>query len=158
VENEVCVFPTSFAQQRMWFLDQWVPGSPMYIIPLAVRLAGHLRVAALEHSLNEIVRRHEALRTTFSVMDGQPVQVILPHLSLSRPVVDRRALPGAEREPEVRRLAPAEARQPFDLTQGPLLRATLLRLGEHEHVLLLTLHHIVADGWSIGILFRELAA
>jgi amino acid adenylation domain-containing protein len=158
MEKEVFVFPTSFAQQRMWFLDQWVPGSPVYIIPLAVRLAGHLRVAALEHSLNEIVRRHEALRTTFSVMDGQPVQVITPQLSLSLPVIDLRALPETERETEVRRLATAEAQQPFDLTQGPLLRATLLRLGEHEQVLLLTLHHIVADGWSIGILLRELVA
>src|SRR3954468_4501228 len=96
MEKEVFVFPTSFAQQRMWFLDQWVPGSPVYIIPLAVRLAGHLRVAALEHSLNEIVRRHEALRTTFSVMDGQPVQVITPQLSLSLPVIDLRALPETE--------------------------------------------------------------
>jgi amino acid adenylation domain-containing protein len=118
-----------------------------------------LQVAALEHSLNEIVHRHEALRTTFvSSEDGQPLQAITPTLHLPLPLVDLQALPETQREAEVLRLATAEVRQPFNLAQGPLLRAKMLRLGREEHVLLLTLHHIIADGWSRGVIFRELAA
>ncbi|MBV9124651.1 MAG: amino acid adenylation domain-containing protein, partial [Planctomycetes bacterium] len=150
--------PLSFAQQRLWFLDQLEPGHPFYNIPAALRLTGALDVTALERSLAEIVRRHEVLRTTFAVEDGRPVQAIAPELTLSLPVVDLSGLPAAECESEVRRLAWEEAQRPFDLTRGPLERVTLLRLGDREHVLLLTLHHIVADGWSIGICLRELAA
>jgi amino acid adenylation domain-containing protein len=114
-------------------------------------------VTALEQSLNEIVRRHESLRTTFSTVEAQPVQIIVPPLAMTLPIVDLREIPEAKRAVEARRLALEEARQPFDLAQGPLLRATLLRLYEEEYVLLLTMHHIVSDGWSMGVLYRELA-
>ena len=147
----------SFAQQRLWFFDQLEPGLSAYNIPAAVRLKGPLNLAALEQSLNEIVKRHESLRTTFGQVDGRPTQVIAPTLTIKLPVVDLRKLPASERETEVRRLATAEAQLPFDLSQGPLLRGTVLRLDDEEHVGLLTMHHIVSDGWSTGILIREMA-
>ena len=156
--EDVFVFPMSFAQQRLWFLDQLEPGNSVYNIPAAMCLRGALNGAALEQSLNEIVRRHEALRTTFSVMEGQPVQVIAPGLALTLPVVDLGNLLETEREAEAQRLTIEEAQRPFDLAQGPLLRTTLLRLDKEEHILLLTMHHIVSDGWSMGVLFRELSA
>ncbi|MFB3092706.1 MAG: condensation domain-containing protein, partial [Dehalococcoidia bacterium] len=147
--------PLSFAQQRLWFLEQWEPNSSIYNVPVALRLTGPLNVAALEQSLNEISRRHEALRTTFSVVDGQPAQVIAPKLNLTLPVLDLRELTEIERDAEVQRLVVEEAQAPFDLAQGPLLRASLLRLGQEEHVLMLTMHHVVSDGWSLNVLFRE---
>ena len=147
----------SFAQQRLWFFDQLEPGLSAYNIPAAVRLKGPLNLAALEQSLNEIVKRHESLRTTFGKVDGRPTQVIAPTLTIKLPVVDLRKLPASERETEVRRLVTTEAQRPFDLSQGPLVRGTVLRLGDEEHVGLLTMHHIVSDGWSTGILVRELA-
>ena len=150
--------PLSFAQQRLWFIDQLEPGNTVYNFPAAVRLKGLLNMVALRKSLNEIVKRHEVLRTTFAIVDGRPVQVIAPVLTLTLPIVDLRELPETDREPEVQRLVTTEAQWPFDLTEGPLVRATLLRLGENEHVGLLTMHHIVSDGWSTGILIRELAA
>ncbi len=149
--------PLSFAQQRLWFIDQLDPGNSVYNFPAAVRLKGPLNVVALKQSLNEIVRRHETLRTTFAIVDGRPVQIIAPALTLTLPIVDLRELPETEREAEVQRLATNEAQRPFDLAQGPLVRATVLRLGENEHVGLLTMHHIVSDGWSTGILIREMA-
>ncbi|HVB55147.1 MAG TPA: amino acid adenylation domain-containing protein [Candidatus Acidoferrales bacterium] len=149
--------PLSFAQQRLWFIDQLEPGNSVYNFPAAVRLKGPLNMLALRQSLNEIVKRHEALRTTFSIVDGRPVQVIAPSLTLTVPIVDLRELPETERETEVQRLVTTEAQRPFDLAEGPLVRATLLRLGENEHVGLLTMHHIVSDGWSTGILIREMA-
>ena len=158
MKNEVFVFPTSFAQQRLWFVHQWEPGTPLYNIPCSFRLTGRLDVAALEQSFNELVRRHESLRTSFSDVDGQPVQVITPSLTVTLLVVDLSSIPGAEHESEALRLATEEARRPFDLTQVPLLRASVLQMAEQEHVLLLTLHHIVSDGWSMGVLFRELSA
>ncbi len=150
--------PLSFAQQRLWFIDQLDPGNSVYNFPVAVRLKGSLNLAALEQSLNEIVRRHEALRTTFSTVDGQPIQVIAPRLTIGLPVIDLRELSEAERENEVQRLVVEEARRPFDLAKGPLLRASVLQLAEDEQVGLLTMHHIVSDGWSAGILVREMAA
>ncbi len=150
--------PLSFAQQRLWFIDQLDPGNSVYNFPVAVRLKGALNLAALEESLSEIVRRHEALRTTFSMVDGQPAQVIASRLMITLPVVDLRALSEVEREAEVQRLVVEEARHPFDLARGPLLRARVLRLAEDEQVGLLTMHHIVSDGWSAGILIREMAA
>jgi amino acid adenylation domain-containing protein len=150
--------PLSFAQSRLWFLDQFLPGSPFYNVPAAVRLTGELDVAALAQVLNEIVRRHETLRTTFAVVDGQPVQVIAPALPFNMPLVELGEVPEPLREARVRKLVRAEAQRPFDLGRGPLFRVTLLRLGREEHVVLLTLHHIVADGWSMGVLIRELAA
>ena len=150
--------PLSFAQQRLWFIDQLDPGNSVYNFPVAVRLKGSLNLAALEQSLNEIVRRHEALRTTFTIVDGQPSQAIAPKLSVSLLIVDLRELPDGERENEVQRLVVEEARRPFDLAQGPLLRASVLQLSDEEQVGLLTMHHIVSDGWSTGILIREMAA
>ncbi|MBV8887999.1 MAG: amino acid adenylation domain-containing protein [Chroococcidiopsidaceae cyanobacterium CP_BM_RX_35] len=154
--QEVFVFPVSFAQQRLWFLEQLVPGNPFYNVPTAVLLTGSLNVAALEQTFNEIVRRHEALRTTFRIVEGEPVQVIAPSWHLPLSLVDLQELPEAEREAEVQRLLTAEFQQPFELSQGSLLRIKLLQLGEAEHVLMLTMHHIVADGWSAGVLLREL--
>jgi amino acid adenylation domain-containing protein len=150
--------PLSFAQQRLWFLDQLVPGNPFYNIPAVLRIRAPLDAAVLERSLNEIVRRHEILRTTFVPVNGEPVQVVAPALRLALPLVDLRDRPAAEREAEAGRLATAEARRLFDIAQGPLLRATLLRLDAADHVLLLTMHHIVSDGWSMGLLLRELTA
>ncbi len=159
--------PLSFAQQRLWFLDQLEPESPFYNNPSAVRLTGPLDVAAFEQALNEIVRRHEGLRTSFATVDGRPVQVIAPvgalvgagavH-ELPLHLVDLRHLLAPEREAEAQRIAVEEIRRPFDLARGPLLRAKLLRLEDQEHIALLTIHHIVSDGWSIGVFVRELAA
>ena len=148
--------PLSFAQQRLWFIDQLEPDSPRYNVPAALCLSGTLDVAALEQSLNAVVQRHEALRTTFAAVQGRAVQVIAPSLNVPLPVADLGVLTQAERAAEAQRLAQAEARQPFDLARGPLLRARLLRLGEQEHWLLLTMHHIVSDGWSMGVLQSEL--
>jgi amino acid adenylation domain-containing protein len=150
--------PLSFAQERLWFLHQLAPHGPVYNIPAALRLTGALDVAALERSLAEIVRRHEALRTTFAVADGQPVQVINPARSVPLPVTELCHLPEGQRQAEARRRTTEEARRAFDLEQGPLLRTTLLRLDDEEHLLLVLLHHIVADGWSLGVLVRELGA
>ncbi|HYH47265.1 MAG TPA: amino acid adenylation domain-containing protein, partial [Thermoanaerobaculia bacterium] len=152
--------PLSFAQERLWFLDQLEPGSAVYNIPGGLRLRGHLDPAALEAALHAIVRRHEALRTAFPSLDGQPVQVIFDDAELALPVLDLMALPAAAREAQLSALARAEANRPFSLTQSLLLRALLVRLGKdpraQEHALLITLHHIVSDGWSLGVLVREL--
>ncbi|MCG8349645.1 MAG: amino acid adenylation domain-containing protein, partial [Chloroflexales bacterium] len=150
--------PLSFAQQRLWFLDQLEANSPLYNNTSALRLAGTLDRVALERSLNEIVRRHEALRTTFANESGRPVQVIHPELALDLPLIDLRHLPRAECEAEALRLANEAAHLPFDLARGPLLRVTLLRLADEEHIALLTVHHIISDGWSVGVFIREIAA
>jgi aspartate racemase len=150
--------PLSFAQQRLWFIDQLEPGSALYNVPKAFRFRGALDVASLERSLNEIVRRHEVLRTTFSAVDGRPVQKISPSLTVALPVADFTDRLGSEREDEALGLINEEARRPFDLAVGPLLRAFLVRLAAEDHILLLTLHHVVSDGWSMGILNRELSA
>jgi amino acid adenylation domain-containing protein len=150
--------PLSFAQQRIWFLDQLQPHSGFYNIPSALRLRGVLDSEALERSLNEIVRRHEALRTIFPNRDGEPVQIILNDLQLRLSVLDLSTLADAEREARLRELVAVEAAQPFALDRAPLLRASLLQLAADEHVLLLTTHHIVSDGWSMGVLVQELTA
>ncbi|MCA1612832.1 MAG: condensation domain-containing protein [Acidobacteria bacterium] len=149
--------PLSFAQQRLWFIDQLEPGSTVYNVPAAVRLVGPLDVPALRRTLVEVVGRHEVLRTTFAAADGRPLQVVAPAAELPLPLRDLSALPEAERKAEAHRLAAEEARLPFDLSAGPMLRAGLLRLGASEHVLLLTMHHIVSDGWSQSVLVREMA-
>ena len=149
--------PLSFSQQRLWFLDQYEPGSSVYNIPSAVRFTQALDVSALEQSLQELVNRHEALRTTFSMVEGEAVQVIAPTLKLALPVVDLSETPEAEREEQAHRLAQEEARRPFDLSRGPLFRARLLQLGKEDHVLSMTLHHIVSDGWSMGVMYHELS-
>lgn len=148
----------SFAQQRLWFLDQLEPGTPLYNITEAFRLLGPLDVAALDKSVNEIVQRHEALRTTFSSAGGIGLQVIAPSLNISLFVLDLAENVRNDPEGEARTLAREEAERPFDLGRGPLLRATLLRLAHEDHVLLLTMHHIVSDGWSMAIFLRELTA
>jgi amino acid adenylation domain-containing protein len=148
--------PLSYAQQRLWFLEELEPGNRAYILPKFLCLTGHLDVAAFEQSLNEIVRRHGALRTTFAAVDGRPFQVISPYQPLHLPVVDLAGLPEAERSAQAQHLASEESQRPFDLRRGPLLRAILLRLSEAEHILLLTIHHLVFDGWSEGVFRREL--
>ncbi|MEH2222132.1 condensation domain-containing protein [Nostoc sp.] len=151
------LFPLSFAQQRLWFIDQLQPGNSAYNISQPMRLIGCLNVAALEQSFHEVVRRHEVLRTTFTVVDGQPLQVIATSLSFKLVVIDLQELSQKQRETDVLRLASEEAQEPFDLTKGPLFRVTLLQLAAAEYILLLTMHHIVADGWAIGVLIHEIA-
>ncbi len=149
-------FPLSFAQQRLWFLDRLMPGEALYNIPGGVRLRGSLDVTMLARSLAAIVDRHEVLRTAFIEIEGEPVQVPLPEVGIPLPLVDLSALPPAEREREARRRGADHARVPFALGNPPLLRLSLLRLEERDHLLLLVIHHIVADGWSMGVWVREL--
>ncbi|HEV7515038.1 MAG TPA: amino acid adenylation domain-containing protein, partial [Thermoanaerobaculia bacterium] len=150
--------PLSFAQQRLWFIDQLEPGSPAYNIPAAFRLSGRLDRAALAASLAEIVRRHETLRTTFATVSGRPVPCLAPAVAADLQKIDLGALPEETRSREERRLAREEARRPFDLARGPLFRAALLQGASEAHAVLVTLHHIVSDGWSTGVLVRELGA
>jgi acyl carrier protein len=150
--------PLSFAQQRLWFLDQLQAGGAAYNIATALRLTGSLNLAALAMGWAALVHRHEALRTTFPTVHGAAVQMIADSQAVPLPLIDLQALAAAEQIAAVQHLAEAEAQRPFALAQGPLLRLTLVRLGKAEHVLLVTLHHIVADGWSMGIMIREVAA
>jgi glycosyltransferase involved in cell wall biosynthesis/NRPS condensation-like uncharacterized protein/alpha-ketoglutarate-dependent taurine dioxygenase len=151
--------PLSFAQQRLWFIDQLEPGQSHFNLPAVIRLTGRLNIKALESTLNEVVRRHEVLRTHFPVGDDeQPMQIISPPSLMSLPVTDLSHISEAAREQEAQRLIGAEAERAFNLAEGPMLRASLLRLREEEHIALLTMHHIVSDGWSTGILIREVAA
>jgi len=150
--------PLSFSQEGLWFAHRMDPESPAYNIPMAARVNGPLNIDALEQAVNEMVRRHEVFRAICEDVDGQPRQFIVPILSVKLPVVDLRALKRAEQEAELMKLAIAEARAPFDFARGPLLRGSLLYLGSEEYVLLLTTHHLVADGWSMQIFYRELSA
>ncbi|MBD6618564.1 amino acid adenylation domain-containing protein [Komarekiella sp. 'clone 1'] len=149
--------PLSFAQQRLWFLDQLEPNNSFYNIAAAVRLEGQLNIGALEQSFNEIISRHEALRTNFQTIEGQAIAVISEAISLILPIFDISELPLNLQEAEVKKQASQEAQKPFDLKGDLLLRVKLLRLNQQEHIILLTIHHIVSDGWSIDILVRELA-
>lgn len=150
--------PLSFTQQRLWFLHQLEEsGSAFYSEPTFLQMLGSLNVVALEQSLNEIVRRHESLRTTFETVEGQPMQVIAPGLTLTLRVVNLCHLPETEQQAQVQRLAIEEIQQPFDLEQAPLLRVKLLQLNDQEHLLLFIIHHIISDGWSLRVLIRELA-
>ncbi|MBD2041488.1 non-ribosomal peptide synthetase [Microcoleus sp. FACHB-672] len=155
-QEEVFVFPASFAQQRLWFLHRLVPGNPFYNVGCALRLTGTLNLAALEETFNEIVRRHETLRTTFIAIEGQPMQAIAPCLKVSIAIAHLQHLPAAERATAARRRVKAEFERPFNLKAGPLIRVTLLQMDAAESLLLLNLHHIVADGWSMGVLIREI--
>ncbi|AUX42315.1 peptide synthetase [Sorangium cellulosum] len=151
--------PMSFAQERLWFLQQLEPGSPAYNMAAAVRLSGALDHAALQGCLREVVRRHEALRATFATdAEGRGVQRIAPDVALRLPLVDLSGMPEAEREGALARLAREEAERPFDLAEGPLVRGALVRLGATEHVWLLGMHHIVSDDWSVGVFVREVSA
>ncbi|AHG93598.1 amino acid adenylation domain protein (plasmid) [Gemmatirosa kalamazoonensis] len=155
-DGDTPVLPTSFQQQRFWILDQIDAESAAYTLPVALRLTGALDAAKLEHALNAVVARHEALRTVFALRDDAPAQVILPTLRVPLPVTDLRALAPEARDARVAAESSAHANAPFDLAAGPLVRAALLRTADDEHVLLLTLHHIVADGWSMGVLLDEI--
>ena len=150
-------FPLTFAQQRLWFLDQLEPGNTAYNIISALRMAGPLDTGAMERAVADLLRRHEPLRTVFRTAAGQPVQVVLPFLEPRIPVEPVDAAEG-ERKPAALRIVAEEQARPFDLAKGPLFRARMLRLGEDDHVLVLAMHHIVTDGWSIGVLYRELCA
>jgi thioesterase domain-containing protein len=156
--EDVFVFPATAAQRRFWLLDQLVPGGNSALnMPLAARLTGRLDREALTRALNEIVRRHEILRTSFQCERGQLRQIIAPALTLPVPLVDVRDFPAAERERLPEHLLGEEAQRPFDLARGPAMRAQLVRIATDEHLLLITVHHIVTDGWSNGVLVRELA-
>ncbi|HEY6785627.1 MAG TPA: FkbM family methyltransferase, partial [Gemmatimonadales bacterium] len=147
-------FALSFAQEQLWFLGQLAPGSPAYNIVDVIRLASY-DAAALHRALAEVVRRHEALRTIVCERDGHPVQVVLPEIDLAVPEVDLTALPAPEREREWTRVVREEGRKPFDLSRAPLFRATVVHVSPHEHRLLLTIHHIVADEWSMELIQQE---
>ncbi|HEX8145820.1 MAG TPA: amino acid adenylation domain-containing protein, partial [Pyrinomonadaceae bacterium] len=151
--------PLSFAQQRLWFLNQLDGAdSAAYNVPTALRLSGRLDLDALERTIGEVVRRHEVLRTTFPLVDGQPRQRISEPRPVRLAVADLTDLPQPEREREAERLIAEEARRPFDLAEGPPLRASVLRLDADAYVLMLTMHHVVCDGWSMGVLVKEVGA
>jgi amino acid adenylation domain-containing protein len=149
-------FPLTFAQQRLWYLNQLVPNRFVYNMPVALRLTGKLDVDALEQSLNEFIRRHSALRTSFRVEGAEPVQTVTPVLRLILSRMDMRALPETEQEERVEHLAIQELHRAFDLSQSPLLRVNLFQLGEEKHVLLLIMHHIISDSWSLKVFLHEL--
>jgi len=149
--------PLSFAQQRLWFLDQMEPGNPYYNMPAALRLSGEVRVSALEGAFSEIRRRHEVLQAGYVLQDGQPVQIPMQHNDVTVHFVDLSSLDEAVREAHVRRLAAMDARRPFDLSTGEVLRVTLLKHGATSHTILFAMHHIVSDGWSLAIVVRELS-
>ncbi|MEA2603268.1 MAG: hypothetical protein QOF89_4260 [Acidobacteriota bacterium] len=155
-ERAARAFPLTFAQQRLWFLDRLDPGSHANNIFRAVTWSGALDAGALRRALAEVVRRHEALRTCFPEVDGEPRQKVAPAADFPLPVEDLGSLPPAEGRRRARELAEAESRRGFDLARGPLFRARLVRLAADEHVLFLTLHHMVSDGWSMGLLFHEM--
>ena len=150
------VLPLSFAQQRLWFLDQLEPMSTAYNVPAVVRLHGPFNPEVFTKAVEEVMRRHESLRTRFVTERGRARQEISAATELEVPIIDLRSYERVDQEDEVRRLATVEVRKPFDLTVGPLVRLTVLQLSENEHVLMLTMHHIVSDGWSMGVLMREL--
>jgi len=150
--------PLSFAQERFWFLEQLSPGTPFHNIPIALRMKGALDIEVLRRALDEIVRRHEILRASFVLHNGQPAQIIAPRLDVPLPVESLDRLSESNREAQLEHLVTEEARRPFDLMKEPLLRLRLFQISETDHVLSLTVHHIIADGWSMGILSRELAA
>jgi amino acid adenylation domain-containing protein len=149
--------PLSFSQQRLWFLDQLTPANAAYHVPSTLRLSGPLNLAGLKQAFSEIMRRHEVLRTTFAIVAGQPVQVVSPTFDSLLPTIDLQGLNHTEQEACTLKLATQHAMAPFDLSRGPLLRTSLLRINEQEHILLAAMHHIVSDGWSLGLLIREVA-
>ena len=150
--------PVSFAQQRLWFIDQLEGQSAIYNIYRMLHLSGQLNLKTLEQAFQVIVERHETLRTSFQVVKDSPVQVLVPELSFTLPVIDLQSLPIDEQSAQVQKLVKQEAQKPFDLTEAPLLRVTLLHLDEKSHILVLIIHHIISDGWSMGVLIRELSS
>src|SRR5688572_5727442 len=152
------VLPLSYAQQRLWILDRLNTDGSAYHIPVVFRLQGTLDVEALRRSINEIVKRHEALRTIFTAVDGEPQQTILPELEIVIPMVDVSHLVPGEREAELERIAAENSHQSFDLARGPMLRAVIVKVDDEDHALCLTLHHIISDGWSSGVFVQEFAS
>lgn len=151
--------PLSFAQRRLWFLDQLEPGNPLYNVASVARVEGELNYEALEKSLNEIARRHESLRTTFSNLDNEPAQAIAPEVEIKLQILDASHLGDLTAcEDEARRLASEEIQKPFDLARGPLLRALAIRMGGRDHALIVNMHHIISDRWSLAVLTQELGA
>src|SRR5262249_50012334 len=146
----------SFAQRQMWVIDQMTPGNPAYNVPVGYRIKGALDVTALEDSVNEIIKRHEVLRTTFAVKDGEPLQFIHPTLTIKTHITELDHLPAEEREDRLQALASEESVRSFELSRLPLIRVSLFKLGEAENVVIINLHHIVADGLSIGLMLDEL--
>ena len=143
--------PLSFAQERIWFFDQLEPGSAAYNLPSAITIHGELDIPQLEEAFNRIIERHEILRTVFPSQDGQPQQEILNHLDFKLERMDVRGGEGKARE-----ICQTEATMPFDLARGPLIRGKVIRVDEDEHILMLNMHHIISDGWSMGVLIKEL--
>ncbi|MCD4691423.1 MAG: amino acid adenylation domain-containing protein, partial [Calditrichales bacterium] len=154
--STVKTFPVSYAQQRLWFLDQFEPGSPYYNIPIALRLKGPFNLDLFKKTIQHIVNRHESLRTTFISKNGKPLQALTPVLTLQIPVEDISHLPTKEREDKTIELATQEARKPFNLEKGPLMRVSVIKVSDTGHVILSTMHHIISDGWSIGVLVTEI--
>lgn len=152
------VFPVSFAQERLWFINQLDPNSSTYNVPATLRLSGPVNAAALHQAIRRLAERHESFRTTFTMVDGEPVQVIASMSSVELRQLDLTHLPPADREAIASELAMEEAERPFDLSSDALLRATLVKLGDDDHLLLLTTHHIVTDLWSLTVLFRDFSA
>ena len=150
--------PLSFAQQRMWFLDQLKPGSSAYHIPMAVRFTGAINRNVLELCFREIIRRHESLRTNFVEINGEATQVIHAERELPMPLIDMQGLTENEREAQLIRLLQEETDKPFDLSQDMLIRTALVQISAEEHVLVMVMHHIISDAWSIGVFTKELAA
>ena len=148
--------PLSPAQERIWFLEQLHPGMRAYNEGEAVRLRGKLDIELLEQALNVVIERHEVLRTLVQVVDGQPIQVIQDSWPIPVERIDLSGLPVQQFDAEIDRLVTEQLRRPFDLTATPGIRGTVLRLDEDDHVFIMMMHHIVCDGWSIGIIYREL--
>lgn len=156
--RDVNRFPLSYGQQRLWLLDQVNPDNAGFVESLPLRLKGEINIRLLHRCFNEIVRRHEALRTTFTDTDGKAAQVVSESLVLPMPIINLAALPEAGRAAKAHSLTVEEGQRPFNLSTGPLIRITLLKLAEREHQLLLTMHHIISDAWSLGVILRELTA
>ncbi|MCU7516048.1 MAG: amino acid adenylation domain-containing protein [Ignavibacteria bacterium] len=156
--EEVYVFPASYAQQRLWFLDQFEPGSPYYNIPSAMRIKGKFNIAAFKSAIEEIARRHESLRTNFSTVEGKPVQVISKGVKVPFDIIDLKSLAEAEKGPEVSRLLTEKAKHSFNLSSEPLIRITVLEIAPEDHVVMVVMHHIISDGWSMGVLVQEMSA
>src|SRR6478736_6613387 len=155
--SEPAIRPASFAQKRLWFLDQLDPGSSAYNLPRAIRLVGRLDLDALQKAFDAIVARHESLRTTFGSFDGEPVELVHPTaVRVEIPLVSLETIAHDKREERALAIASEEGQRPFDLTAGPLLRIKVIRLSHNEHVLILTLHHIITDAWSMSVLFNEI--
>jgi amino acid adenylation domain-containing protein len=158
VSRNGSTLPLSFAQQRLWLIDRLDPGNISYNSSATIHLVGSLHVAALEQTFNEIIRRHEVLRTTFDEIDGQPFQVIAPSLTIQLPIIDLSEFPETVKPAKIQKLTTQWCQQHFDLAQGPLLRLMLLKLGQQEHILVFSIHHIASDGWSVGLFVGEVAA